>query len=206
MNYDYSLYLVTDRNVLGGRSLEKAVEEAILGGCTMVQLREKETASGDFYHLAVAVKRVTDRYGIPLIINDRADIALAAGAAGVHLGQRDVPARAVRQIIGESMLLGVSAASLREAKQAERDGADYLGVGAVFPTMTKKEAGYVPLSELRKILGAVSVPVVAIGGVNRENAAELAALGVDGLAVVSAVLSQPDIRRAAEELRVIFGA
>ena len=127
MNFDYTLYLVTDRQLMSCDSLTEAVEQAILGGCTMIQLREKELSSLEFYNQAVAVKQVTDKYHIPLIINDRIDIAMAVQATGVHIGQHDLPAAAVRKVIGENMLLGVSASSIAEAIQAQQDGADYLG-------------------------------------------------------------------------------
>lgn len=140
MNFDYTLYLVTDRQLMSCDSLTEAVEQAILGGCTMIQLREKELSSLEFYNQAVVVKQVTDKYHIPLIINDRIDIAMAVQATGVHIGQHDLPAAAVRKVIGENMLLGVSASSIAEAIQAQQDGADYLGVGAMFPTGTKTDA------------------------------------------------------------------
>lgn len=223
MKADYSLYLVTDRaNICGGaemkvaenitngfgkttpansRLLCSAVEKAILGGCTMVQLREKNISSKEFYYLAEEVKQVTDKYRVPLIINDRIDIALSVEAAGVHIGQKDIPVPAARKMIGKNMLLGVSAVSVCEAVRAWKDGADYLGVGAMFPTKTKSDARRVTIEELEKIRKAVPLPIVAIGGIGRENAGELMALGIDGVAVVSAILSQPDIRKAAAELR-----
>ena len=204
MKLDYTLYLVTDRGLMTAPTLAEAVEQAILGGCTMIQLREKECSSLDFYRRAVEVKAVTDRYQIPLIINDRVDVALAVGAAGVHLGQRDFPAAAARRVLGPGMGLGVSAASAGEAAGARADGADYVGVGAVFPTGTKADADQVTLAELKRIRQRVDIPIVAIGGVTRGNVGLLGRCGVDGLAVVSAVLAQPDIRRAAAELRAAF--
>lgn len=203
MKYDYSLYLVTDRRYKNGRALEEAVGQAIEGGCTMVQLRENSITSAEFYSEARAVKQITDRYGIPLIINNRADIALAVNAAGVHIGQSDIPAAPVRMMIGQDRLLGVSVTSLREALKAQEDGADYLGVGAMLPTKTKEDAKIVPVSELCRIRQAVKLPIVVIGGIRRENAAKFLRLGADGLAVISAILAQPDIRQAAEELRDI---
>ena len=167
MNFDYTLYLVTDRQLMSCDSLTEAVEQAILGGCTMIQLREKELSSLEFYNQAVAVKQVTDKYHIPLIINDRIDIAMAVQATGVHIGQHDLPAAAVRKVIGENMLLGVSASSIAEAIQAQQDGADYLGVGAMFPTGTKTDADSVSMEELQKIRTAVSLPIVVIGGINK---------------------------------------
>ncbi|WP_418455755.1 thiamine phosphate synthase [Allofournierella sp.] len=204
MTTDYTLYLVTDRSLMSTETLGEAVEQAILGGCTMVQLREKDSSSLDFYQLARGIKKITDRFHIPLMINDRIDIALAVDAAGVHIGQSDLPAAIARKIMGERMLLGVSAASVREAVQAQNDGADYLGVGAMFPTDTKTDARLVTKEELQKIRRAVSLPIVAIGGINKENAEELCAVPVDGLAVVSAIIAQPDIRQAAAELKGIF--
>lgn len=204
MKYDYSLYLVTDRTCISAPTLCEAVELAISGGCTMVQLREKEISSLDFCHLAMKVKCVTDHRRIPLIINNRADIALAVGAAGVHVGQNDLPASTARKIIGKDMLLGVSVCTVNEAVQAQKDGADYLGVGAMFPTRTKSDARLVSLHELRAIRQAVSIPIVVIGGINRENAALFPGMGIDGLAVISAILAQSDIRQAASELKDIF--
>lgn len=204
MNFDYTLYLVTDRQLMSCDSLTEAVEQAILGGCTMIQLREKELSSLEFYNQAVAVKQVTDKYHIPLIINDRIDIAMAVQATGVHIGQHDLPAAAVRKIIGENMLLGVSASSIAEAIQAQQDGADYLGVGAMFPTGTKTDAESVSMEELQKIRTAVSLPIVVIGGINKGNAGRFKPMGIDGLAVVSAIIAQSDIKAAAAELKDLF--
>ena len=204
MNFDYTLYLVTDRQLMNCDSLTEAVEQAILGGCTMKQLREKELSSLEFYNQAVAVKQVTDKYHIPLIINDRIDIAMAVQATGVHIGQHDLPAAAVRKVIGENMLLGVSASSIAEAIQAQQDGADYLGVGAMFPTGTKTDADSVSMEELQKIRAAVSLPIVVIGGINKGNAGRFKPMGIDGLAVVSAIIAQSDIKAAAAELKDLF--
>lgn len=204
MNFDYTLYLVTDRQLMSCDSLTEAVEQAILGGCTMIQLREKELSSLEFYNQAVAVKQVTDKYHIPLIINDRIDIAMAVQATGVHIGQHDLPAAAVRKVIGENMLLGVSASSIAEAIQAQQDGADYLGVGAMFPTGTKTDAESVSMEELQKIRTAVSLPIVVIGGINKGNAGRFKPMGIDGLAVVFAIIAQSDIKAAAAELKDLF--
>jgi len=185
-------------------TLSEAVEQAILGGCTMVQLREKNISSLDFFKLATEIKAVTDSFGVPLIINDRIDIALAVHAAGVHIGQSDIPAAIVREIIGDDMLMGVSASSVSEAIQAQKDGADYLGVGAMFPTGTKTDAAIVSIKELQNIRQSVALPIVAIGGINKENAGLFHDMGIDGLAVVSAIIAQPNIRQAASELKRIF--
>ena len=204
MKPDYSLYLVTDRMRMSTKTLGEAVEQAVIGGCTMVQLREKEILSLDFYVLASEMKKITDRYGIPLIINDRIDIAMAVGAAGVHIGQKDIPADIARKVIGKDMLLGVSAVSAAEAVNAAKAGADYLGVGAMFPTGTKPDAGFVSMEELGRIRKAVDIPIVVIGGISKENAMLFQPMGIDGLAVVSAVIAQPDIRKSAADLKSLF--
>lgn len=204
MRPDYSLYLVTDRMRMSTRTLREAVEQAVAGGCTLVQLREKEIPALDFYMLALEMKKIIDRYGVPLIINDRIDIAMAVGAAGVHIGQKDIPADIARKVIGKDMLLGVSAASVAEAVNAVEAGADYLGVGAMFPTGTKPDAGYVSMEELGKIRRAVDIPIVVIGGISRENAMLFRPMGIDGLAVVSAVIAQPDIKKSAADLKSLF--
>ena len=204
MKPDYSLYLVTDRMLMSTKTLGEAVEQAVIGGCTMVQLREKEILSLDFYVLASEMKKITDRYGIPLIINDRIDIAMAVGAAGVHIGQKDIPADIARKVIGKDMLLGVSAVSAAEAVNAAKAGADYLGVGAMFPTRTKPDAGFVSMEELGRIRNAVDIPIVVIGGISKENAMLFQPMGIDGLAVVSAVIAQPDIKKSAADLKSLF--
>ncbi len=204
MKPDYSLYLVTDRRLMSTKTLGEAVEQAIAGGCTLVQLREKEISSLDFYVLASEMKKTTDRYGIPLIINDRIDIAMAVDAAGVHIGQKDIPADIARKVIGKDMLLGVSATSVAEAVNAAIAGADYLGVGAMFPTGTKPDAGFVSMEELGRIRKAVDIPIVVIGGISKENAMLFQPMGIDGLAVVSAVIAQPDIKKSAADLKSLF--
>ena len=204
MKPDYSLYLVTDRMRMSTKTLGEAVEQAVIGGCTMVQLREKEILSLDFYVLASEMKKITDRYGIPLIINDRMDIAMAVGAAGIHIGQKDIPADIARKVIGKEMLLGVSAVSAAEAVNAAKAGADYLGVGAMFPTGTKPDAGFVSMEELGRIRKAVDIPIVVIGGISKENAMLFQPMGIDGLAVVSAVIAQPDIKKSAADLKSLF--
>lgn len=202
--FDYTLYLITDRELMSTENLEAAVLEAIEGGVTMVQLREKTVSSREFYKQAVRIKQITGRYGIPLIVNDRIDIALAIGADGVHIGQNDLPAAVARKIIGRDMLLGISASSVSEALQAQLDGADYLGVGAMFHTGTKKDAQIVSMEELKRIRKAARIPIVAIGGINRENAASFRKIRINGLAVASAIISQPDIKDAAKELKRLF--
>ncbi len=204
MKPDYSLYLVTDRMLMSTKTLGEAVEQAVIGGCTMVQLREKEISSLDFYVLALEMKKITDRYSIPLIINDRIDIAMAVGATGVHIGQKDIPADIARKLIGKNMLLGVSTASVAEAVNAAKAGADYLGVGAMFPTGTKTDASHVSMEELGRIRREVDIPIVVIGGISKENAMLFQPMGIDGLAVVSAVIAQPDIKKSAADLKSLF--
>jgi thiamine-phosphate pyrophosphorylase len=199
-NMDFTLYLVTDRRWLGGRTLWDSVGEAILGGVTLVQLREKEMSSKEYLELAQRVKGITDRYGVPLIINDRIDIALAADADGVHLGPEDLPVPIARKLLGDGKIIGASAASVDEALLFQAQGADYLGVGAVFPTATKQGTEKVGLDDLREIKSAVRIPVVAIGGINAGNAGRVMETGVDGVAVVSAIMDQTDIREAARRL------
>jgi thiamine-phosphate pyrophosphorylase len=197
---DYRLYLVTDRNVLGNRDLIQSVEEAIQGGATVVQLREKNCSSLDFYHLALQLKEVTSKYGVPLIINDRLDIALAVKADGLHIGQEDLPLTVVKTIVGYDMIIGVSANTLEEALLAEKQGADYVGIGAVYPTDTKQDADYVTLDDLRSIRKAISIPIVGIGGINEENVVEVMGTNIEGVAIVSAILGKQDIKNATEEL------
>ena len=197
------LYAVTDRRWLDGISLAEAVEQAILGGVSIVQLREKELDSAAIEREAIALKAVCKRYGVPLIINDDPEIALRVGADGVHIGQKDGNVREIRRMIGENMILGVSAATVAEAKQAEADGADYLGCGAVFTTATKTNTRPVDNALLTEICAAVNIPVTAIGGITAENAPLLKGTGIAGTAVVSAVFAEPDIRKAAETLRAL---
>jgi thiamine-phosphate pyrophosphorylase len=203
-NVDYSLYLCTDRRLMTTDTVERSVELAVQGGCTVVQLREKDCSGLEFYQTACAVKQVTDAYGVPLIINDRVDIALAVDAAGVHIGQGDLPAKAVRRIIGPDKLLGVSASNLEEAVRAVQDGADYLGVGAMFATGTKTDANLTSMEELHRIRQTVQVPIVVIGGVNRATIPLFAGSGIDGVAVVSAIVASSDIPAAAKELKELF--
>ncbi|MDR2476592.1 MAG: thiamine phosphate synthase [Treponema sp.] len=196
------LYLCTDRILALGRSLEEAVEAAIAGGVTMVQLREKDASSREFYEIACAVRRITEARRAPLVINDRLDIALAVGAAGLHIGQSDLPLEAARKIAGNRLFIGVSAGTVEEALSAQAGGADYLGVGAVFPTGSKVDAGdAIGIERLAAICSAVDIPVVGIGGIGPQNAEAVIKAGAAGIAVISAILSQPDIQAAAEQLR-----
>lgn len=198
---DYKLYLVTDRDILKGRDLKKAVEESILGGATLVQLREKDVTTREFYDIAVDIKEVTDKYNVPLIINDRIDIAQAIDADGVHVGQSDMPCDKARKILGKDKIIGVSVHTLDEAIKAENDGADYLGCGAVFNTSTKKDAIDVTYDCLKKIKENTKIPVVAIGGISDENINKLKGTNIDGVAIISAILAKDDIREATRKLK-----
>lgn len=201
MNVDYTLYLCTDSGLMSCNTVEESVELAILGGCSIVQLREKNASSLELFQLAKRVKQVTDKYSVPLIINDRLDICQAVDAAGVHLGQSDLPCREARRILGADKLIGVSAALPEEAAKAQADGADYLGVGAVFTTSTKTNTRPVTPETIRAIRQAATIPFVVIGGVNPQNITQLYGLGINGAAVISAVIAQPDITQAARVMR-----
>lgn len=198
---DYSLYLVTDSKIRSRSQMEEWVQQAILGGVTLVQLREKDLSTREFFQAAVGMKTVTQRYNIPLLINDRLDIALAAEADGLHIGQSDLPADIAKRLLGEGKILGLSAENLEEAKQAEAEGADYVGVGAVFPTATKTDASFVTKETLNTIKSALSIPVVAIGGINKQNIGQLCDSGIDGVAVVSAIMGSENPKEAAQILK-----
>ncbi len=201
---DYTLYLCTDRDLMSSATIEENVELAIKGGCTIIQLREKNCSSKEFYDLAVSVKKITDKYNVPLIINDRVDIAMAVDAAGVHIGQSDLPADVVRRIIGDDKIIGVSTAKLDEALKAVKDGADYLGVGAMYSTDTKTDARPVTMEELKEIRKNVDIPIVVIGGINMNTLGNFKNMGIDGLAVVSAIVAQPDVEKAAKDMYEAF--
>lgn len=195
------LYAVTDRSWLGESALAIRVKEAIGAGVTMIQLREKNLDFERFLELAMAVRRVTEGSRIPFIINDNVEVALACGAEGVHVGQKDQPADEVRRQIGPGKILGVSVQTVRQAICAEQSGADYLGVGAMFSTTTKQDASTVSYETLKTICGRVKIPVVAIGGIGKNNILKLSGSGIAGVAVVSAIFAQPDPSAAAAELR-----
>ena len=200
-NIDYTLYFVTDRELMSCDTVEQSVELAIDGGASVVQLREKNLSSREFYETALRVLEITKPRGVPLIINDRLDICLAAGADGVHLGQSDIPCKIAREILGADKIIGVSSHNPAEAAQAQADGADYLGVGAAFCTSTKSNTTPVTPETIREIREAVSLPFVVIGGVNEKNISQLYGLGINGAAVVSAICAKPDITAAAREMR-----
>ena len=204
-NIDLSLYLVTDKSDDVEKFLN-TIEEAIKGGVTVVQIREKTAETLDFYNLALKVKEITTKYNVPLIINDRVDVALAIDAEGVHVGQSDMPCDVTRKLIGEDKILGVSAATIDEAKKAEKDGADYIGTGAVFPTATKDDAPSITKQDLKDVVDSISIPVVAIGGITLENASQLKDTGIAGLSVVSAIMSAENPKKASQNLLNIFNS
>ena len=195
------LYAVTDRHWLNGRTLHSVVKESLDGGVTFVQLREKQLDEAHFMEEAKDLQVLCKEYNVPFIINDNVDIALAMDADGVHVGQSDMEAGDVRAKLGPDKIIGVSAQTVEQAILAEKHGADYLGVGAVFPTGSKDDAAEVPHETLKAICEAVSIPVIAIGGITQENVSSLAGNGICGIAVISAIYAQPDIRKAAENLK-----
>ena len=200
--FDYSLYLVTDRRLSLGRSTVEVVAAAVSGGVTCVQLREKHCSTREFLEEARRVRELLVGTGVPLIINDRLDVALAVAADGVHLGQNDMHISDARRLVGERLVIGISAESMADAIRAEAEGADYIGVSPVFTTPTKMDtAPPLGLEGLREIRRAVSLPLVAIGSIRHDNAAEVLRAGADGLAVVSAIVSAPCPRTAAAALR-----
>jgi thiamine-phosphate pyrophosphorylase len=200
---DLLLYAVTDRHWLGRETLYQQVEQALKGGVTFVQLREKKLAYDDFLSEALSIKKLCREYGAPFVINDSVEVAIASGADGVHVGQSDMEAGDVRAKIGPDKILGVSTETVEEAILAEKRGADYLGVGTVFPTGSKDDAIPVTHETLKAICDAVSIPVIAIGGITAGNLKELSGSGICGIAVISAIFAQNDIRAAARELRLL---
>ncbi len=205
MDLDVSLYLVTDRELSLGRSLEAVVEEAVKGGVTMVQLREKEASSLEFYQLALRLKACLKPFHVPLIINDRIDIALACDAEGVHLGQSDLPVDVARKLLGKNCIIGLSLESVADAEEANRLDVDYVAVSPVYDTSTKTDTSKaLGLDGVRAIRAATRFPTVAIGGIHLPNAASIIEAGADGLAVVSAIMSATDPQEAAKELKQII--
>lgn len=190
-NKDLELYLVT--NPLDSEEeFLKTIEDAIKGGVTIVQLREKTGDTGDIYKIALKVKEITDKNNVPLIINDRIDIMLAIDCAGIHIGQSDMPCDVARKIVGDDKIIGVSASNMKEAKKAQEDGADYLGCGAVYHTDTKKDATTVTKEELKELTDKIDIPIVAIGGIKIDNASNLANTGIAGICVVSEIMNSPN--------------
>ncbi len=197
------LYAVTDRAWVGRQTLLEQIESALKGGATLVQLREKDLPRLDYIRQAAQATALCHRYGVPLIVNDSLEVALKSGADGVHVGIEDQPVAEIRRQAGKGFLIGATAKTVEQARAAQAAGADYLGVGAVFPSPTKKNAIRITTGQLREICASVSIPCVAIGGISRENLPALAGGGMDGFALVSAIFSQPDIEAACRELRAL---
>ena len=198
---DLVLYAITDRRWLNGKSLAEVVEESLKGGVTFLQLREKELDSETFLEEALKIKTVCRKYKVPFIINDNVDVAVASDADGIHIGQEDAAIGDVRKRVGAGKIIGVSAQTVEQAVLAESQGADYLGVGAVFKTGSKDDAEDVSLETLREICEAVSIPVVAIGGITENNLSLLKGSGIAGIAVISAIYAKPDIQKTSERLK-----
>lgn len=197
---DFLVYAVTDRSWLHGESLCSQVEKALKGGATFIQLREKELDEVQFLKVAIEIKELCKKYHVPFVVNDNVEIAIKVAADGVHVGQSDMEAGNVREKLGKDKIIGVSAQTVEQALLAEEHGADYLGVGAVFPTGTKLDAVEVGYDRLKEICNAVHIPVVAIGGITRDNIIQLKGSGVSGVAVVSAIFASKDIEAATKEL------
>ena len=204
MKVDYSLYVCTDRDLMSSPTIEESVTLALKGGAGVIQLREKDISGRKFYEEALSLLSITKRYGVPLLINDRVDIALAVDADGVHVGQSDIPAKVVGHMIGDGKILGVSASNLEEAVRAENDGADYIGLGAVIPTGTKDDAEIVMFDEIRKIRDKVRIPIVIIGGLNENTIGRFKGMDLDGIAVVSAVVASKDPEKSARDLKELW--
>ena len=195
------LYAVTDRSWTQDQTLYDQIEAALKGGVTIVQLREKNLPEDEFVAEAIRVKELCSRYNVPLIINDNAEVALKSGADGVHVGIEDTPVAELRQKVGKDFIIGATAKTVEQAQSAEKAGADYLGVGAVFPSPTKKNAIRITAEKLKEICSSVSVPAVAIGGISLDNVSEIRGCGMSGIAVVSAIFASDDIQKAASELK-----
>lgn len=202
---DYSLYLVTDRGLSQNRSMEEIIEAAIAGGVTAVQLREKGMPEEEFIREAVRLRRITEKLGVPLIVNDSLRVAQACGADGIHLGQEDMSCSTARALLGADPIIGISVSNVDEALQAVADGADYLGVSPIFRTPTKTDTPPpVGIEGLRNIRSRISLPLVAIGGISARNVAGILQAGADGIAVVSAIMAAPDPLAAAAELAAMI--
>lgn len=198
---DLQLYAITDRHWLNGRKLSEQVRECLEGGATILQIREKNLPYNEFLEEAKELKDICKEYGVPFIVNDNIDIAAKIKADGVHVGQEDMDAKKVRDLLGENAILGVSASTVEEALKAEKDGADYLGVGAVFPTYTKNDADSVTFETLKEICESVSIPVVAIGGINDKNILKLKGSKIAGVSVISAIFASDDITFVTKRLK-----
>lgn len=201
MPKDMLMYVITDRKWLGGRNLAEEVEKSIKGGATFIQVREKDISHNEFLKVAREVKQVTDKYNIPLVINDNIEIAVEIGADGVHIGQEDEDINEVRKKLGNNKIIGLSVQTKEQAILGEKMGADYLGVGSMFKTNTKSDAKCIELETLRDIKNAVEIPIVTIGGIDKENILKMKGYGADGISVISAIFSKKDPYLATKELK-----
>jgi len=195
------LYAITDRTWLHGRSLEEVVELSLQGGADTIQLREKHSSFQDFLNTAISLKKITSKYNVPLIINDSIEVAIQSNADGVHIGQNDMPLHEARKLLGKDKIIGVTAKTIEQAQKAQLEGADYIGVGAMFGSTTKKDALPLTFQQLADIRKAVTMPIVAIGGITAENINQFKNTNVDGIAVVSAIYGQDDIKCATQSLK-----
>lgn len=202
--YEYFMYLITDEDACLGKDIYQCVEESLKAGVNLVQLREKEMSTRDFYKRAKKLKELCHRYNVPLLINDRIDIALAVDADGVHLGQSDMPIEVAKEIIGHQKIVGISAGNMEEAISAQKSGADYIGVGAVFTTNTKKDADYVSKETLSEMTKKLHIPVLAIGGIKLDNIEHLKNTEIDGICVISDILNNDDCKKRSEDLLNAF--
>ncbi len=203
-NIDTTMYFITDSTGFSEKEFLYRVEEACKGGVTLVQLREKEKTTREYIALAEKVHEITIRYNIPLIIDDRVDVALAVGAEGVHVGQSDMPVSMARKLMGDDKIVGATTKTVAQALEAWEQGADYLGVGAIYPTTTKVKTVLTPIDTLKEIVSAVPINVNAIGGLNKDNIYILKGSGIDGICAVSAIMKADDPKYAAEELKAAF--
>lgn len=195
------LYAVTDRSWTENQTLYEQLEDALIGGVTCVQLREKNLSEEDFIQEAVEIRKLCRKYNVPLIINDNLNVAIKSNADGIHVGQEDVSAAEIRKLVGDNFIIGVTAKTVEQAKKAENDGADYIGVGAVFPSPTKTNAIRITNEQLNEICSSVSIPAVAIGGISLDNITELSGCKMSGVAVVSAIFAADDIKTTVQELK-----
>lgn len=195
------LYAVTDRSWTENQTLYEQLEDALIGGVTCVQLREKNLSEEDFIQKAVEIRELCRKYNVPLIINDNLNVAIKSNADGIHVGQEDVSAAEIRKLVGDNFIIGVTAKTVEQAKKAENDGADYIGVGAVFPSPTKTNAIRITNEQLNEICSSVSIPAVAIGGISLDNITELSGCKMSGVAVVSAIFAADDIKTTVQELK-----
>jgi len=201
--FDTSLYFITDSTGMEENVFLYKVEQALSGGVTIMQIREKDKSTREYMHLAEKVHEIAVKYNVPLIVDDRIDVALAVGAEGVHLGQSDMPVNTARKIVGDGMIIGATTKTVVQALEAVKNGADYLGVGAIYPTTTKVKTVLTSVDTLKDICRAVNVPVNAIGGLNKDNCHVLENTGISGICVVSAIMKSPEPKQSASELRAI---